>query len=200
MKKLIIIVFTSATILTGAIADEAENTQKEIVEIGQKVSKKLLKTLVSELKKAMKEGGPLKAIEVCSKKALELTKKVSQQEGVEIKRTSFKYRNPKNAPDKYEKEALKYFENALKEKGKLPKYYVQTIDKEYRYYMPLKIKDVCLTCHGDPKHMDEKVLNKIRELYPNDKATGYTLGDFRGVIRVSIPKSTIEKHEKQHED
>ncbi len=201
MKKIVAVGLLSASLLVGAVAHEAEDIKKEVIEIGQETSKKLLKTLVPELKKAMKEGGPLKAVEVCSKKALKLTEKVAKEEGVEIKRTSFKYRNPKNAPDKYEKEALEYFEKELKEKGELPKYYVQKINEnEYRYYMPLKIKGVCLTCHGDPNHMDKKLLAKIKELYPNDKATGYKLGDFRGVIRVTVTKEAIEKHEKHHKE
>ncbi len=201
MKKLLIAGFVSGLVFTGAIADSGKNVEKEVVEIGQKASKTLLKTLVSELKKAMKEGDPLKAVEICSKKALKLTEEVSKKEGVQIKRTTFKYRNPKNAPDKYEKEALEYFEKSLKEKGQLPKYYVQKVsENEYRYYMPLRIKGVCLTCHGDPAHMDKKLLEKINKLYPNDKAKGYKLGDFRGVIRVSITKEAIEKHEKEHKE
>jgi len=201
MKKLLVAGFVSGLVFTGAIADSGKNVEKEVVEIGQKASKTLLKTLVGELKKAMKEGGPLKAVEVCSKKALKLTEEVSKKEGVQIKRTTFKYRNPKNAPDKYEKEALEYFEKSLKEKGQLPKYYVQKVsENEYRYYMPLKIKNICLTCHGDPAHMDKKLLEKINKLYPNDKAKGYKPGDFRGVIRVSITKEAIEKHEKEHKE
>ncbi|NPA54008.1 MAG: DUF3365 domain-containing protein [Aquificae bacterium] len=203
MKKILAAGLVSALIFGGAIASEHEHEdiKEEVVEIGQKASKKLLKTLVSELKKAMQEGGPYKAVEVCSQKALKLTEKVAKEEGVEIKRTSFKYRNPKNAPDEYEKEALEYFEKALKEKGQLPKYYVQKVNEnEYRYYMPLKVKAVCLTCHGDPKHMDKKLLEKIRALYPNDKAVGYKEGDFRGVIRVSITKEALEKHEKHEKE
>ena len=41
--------------------------------------------------------------------------------------------------------------------------------------------------------MDPKVVEKLRQLYPEDKATGYKLGDFRGVIRVTIPEDVIKK-------
>ncbi len=202
MKKVFIGLLASSLLVSGfSIAHDKEGIKEEVVEIGQKASKKLLKTLVGELKKAMSEGGPYKAVEVCSKKALKLTEKVAKEEGVEIKRTTFKYRNPKNAPDKYEKEALEYFEKSLKEKGTLPKYYVQKVNEnEYRYYTPLKVKHVCLTCHGNPDHMDKKLLEKIKTLYPNDKALGYKEGDFRGVIRVSITKESIEKHEKEEKE
>ncbi len=190
MKKIVISGILSAVLSVSVFAGE---TQEKAVEIGQQASKKLLKTLVSELKKAMKEGGPYKAIDVCSQKALKLTEKVSEEEGVQIKRTTFKYRNPKNAPDKYEKEALEYFEKALKEKGKLPEYYLQKVEGGYRYYMPLKVKHICLTCHGDPQKMDKKLLEKIRSIYRDDKATGYREGDFRGVIRVFIPEKKLSE-------
>ena len=167
---------------------------KLIKGFGEDASKMLLKELKKELKKALKTKGPVGAIDVCSKKALEITEEVAEEIGdIKIKRTSFKYRNPKNKPDRYEAEALRFFEKTLKETGKLPPYYIQKVDGEYRYYKPLKIQSVCLTCHGDPKSMDPKVVKKLKELYPNDKAIGYKLGDFRGVIRVSIPEDVIKK-------
>ncbi|WP_457640288.1 Tll0287-like domain-containing protein [Persephonella sp.] len=167
---------------------------KVIRDFGEDASQMLLSELKSELKKALKTKGPVDAIEVCSKKALTITQEVAEEIGdIQIKRTSFKYRNPNNKPDQYEAQALKFFEETLKKTGKLPPYYIQKVDGEYRYYKPLKIQPVCLTCHGDPKHMDEKVVQKLKELYPQDKATGYKIGDFRGVIRVSIPEEVIKK-------
>ncbi|HIE59896.1 MAG TPA: DUF3365 domain-containing protein [Hydrogenothermaceae bacterium] len=168
----------------------------KVIEIGENVSKKLLKTLKEELVKAISKS-PYEAIEVCNKKALQLTKKVEEEvdHGIEIKRTSLKYRNPLNKPDKYEKEALIKFENTTKE-GKNLKHLIQKVNENgktyYRYYKPLKIQNVCLMCHGEPSKMDKQLLAKIKSLYPNDKATGYNLGDFRGVIRVSIPEEMVK--------
>ncbi|NPA16988.1 Tll0287-like domain-containing protein [Persephonella sp.] len=167
---------------------------KVIKDFGEDASKMLLKELKKELKTALKTKGPVGAIEVCSRKAQAITQEVAEEIGdIQIKRTSFKYRNPNNKPDEYEAQALKFFEETLKKTGKLPPYYIQKVDGEYRYYKPLKVQPVCLTCHGDPKHMDPKVVEKLKELYPEDKATGYKVGDFRGVIRVSIPEDVIKK-------
>ena len=167
---------------------------KIIKDYGEEASKMLLKRLKKELKLALKTKGPVGAIEVCSKKALNITQEVADEIGdIKIKRTSFKYRNPKNKPDIYEAKALKFFENQIKKTGKLPPYYIQKVNGEYRYYKPLKVQNVCLTCHGDPTHMDPNLLNKLKELYPHDKALGYSVGDFRGVIRVSIPEEVIKK-------
>ena len=171
--------------------------EKKIVQIGESVSKKLLKSLKGELVKALKKN-PLEAIEVCSQKALPITKKVEKEidHGIKLKRTSLKYRNPANAPDEYEKEALRYFEENYKETGKIPRYYIQKVKENgkmyYRYYKPLKIKPVCLTCHGKQKYIHPDVYDKIIQIYPNDKATGYKVGNFRGVIRVSIPEEELK--------
>ncbi|NPA57937.1 MAG: DUF3365 domain-containing protein [Aquificae bacterium] len=166
-----------------------------VKQIGETASTTLLKRLKKELKTALTSQGPVGAIETCSKKALTITKEVAQEvKGVkEIKRTSFKYRNPLNKPDQYEAEALKFFEESMKKTGKLPPYYVQKVNGEYRYYKPLKVMPVCLICHGDPQKMNPAVVKKLKELYPEDKAVGYKEGDFRGGIRVSIPEEVVEK-------
>ncbi len=186
MRKLVI-----AVILSGFISSYAGQEEK-VVEIGETASKELLKTLKTELVKALSKS-PYEAIDVCHKKALILTHEVEKKldHGIKIKRTSFKYRNPKNKPDKYEQQALKYFEEMFK-KGKNPSYYIQKVENGYRYYKPLKVKAVCLTCHGDPKLMDKRLYEKIKKYYPNDKAVGYKEGDFRGVIRVFIPKDALK--------
>ena len=44
------------------------------------------------------------------------------------------------------------------------------------------VGEVCLKCHGE--NIDPAVKAKLGELYPNDKATGYKLGDLRGAFTV----------------
>lgn len=44
-------------------------------------------------------------------------------------------------------------------------------------------EEVCLTCHGAA--IAPAVLEKIQALYPDDKATGFGLGDIRGAFSVS---------------
>lgn len=199
MKKIIVGTLLSASILFSCKHSNnisyVDNNPK-VVEIGEKVSKKLLKTLKMQLVKAISKS-PYEAIEVCNKKALQLTKKVEEEvdHGIKIKRTSLKYRNPLNKPDEYEKDALIKLENMIKE-GKNPKYLIQKVNENgktyYRYYKPLKIQNVCLMCHGEPSKMDKQLLAKIKSLYPSDKATGYNLGDFRGVLRISIQEEMVK--------
>jgi len=183
--------------VAGCGARESEevspDVQESVLELGGAAADDLVATLMGELTQAMNEGGPANAVDVCSTRAMELTAIVSDRQGLDIKRTSLRYRNPANAPDEHETAALKYFQSALDETGELPGPWVQKAGRdEYRYYRPLVMAAPCLVCHGDAEHIDPAVRTILEEKYPADSATGYAAGDFRGVIRVSIPNSRLE--------
>ncbi len=171
--------------------------EKRVVDLGHKATMSLLKKLLGEVTTSLEEKGPAATIKYCSERAYPLTDSVSEAFGVKIKRTTFKYRNPKNKPDKYEEEALRYFEKFFKEGKKPPKHYVQKVkmgDKlVYRYYFPLKVLKLCLSCHGTPgKDIKPEVYEVIKEKYPEDRAINYKEGDFRGVVRVEIPAEKVK--------
>ncbi len=182
--------------LWGCGGDEGPPISQEetdrIVQVGEAATGELLRTLVGRLTAAMEEGGPVGAVEFCSEEAIPLTGAVEVgQEGVmAIKRTSFRYRNPANAPDEADEQALRYFEEHMMAGGEVPSRYVQKVsEEEYRYYQPLFLGEVCLRCHGQPDAMDPALVELLGSKYPGDLATGYEAGDFRGVVRVSVPAS-----------
>lgn len=167
-----------------------------VVEAGGPAADALVGTLVTRLSGAIQHGGTASAIEFCSTSASELTAGVAREQGLDIKRTSLRYRNPANAPDQAETEALRYFESVLAETGALPPEWVQKAGRdEYRYYRPLTAASPCLQCHGMPDEIDPAVRAVLDERYPEDLATDYALGDFRGVVRVSIPAESVEAPE-----
>lgn len=43
---------------------------------------------------------------------------------------------------------------------------------------------MCLQCHG--KLMNPEVLKKIKELYPKDKAVGYSENEVRGIWSIDL--------------
>jgi excinuclease UvrABC helicase subunit UvrB len=43
----------------------------------------------------------------------------------------------------------------------------------------------CLACHG--KTLAPQVAARLKELYPDDRATGYAAGEIRGAITLSRP-------------
>ncbi|MCS7244865.1 MAG: DUF3365 domain-containing protein [candidate division WOR-3 bacterium] len=180
-------------ILTLFLFSEISDYEKQqIIDIGEKTAMFLIDSLRKELLNALSKN-PENAIEVCSKKAQSITKSIENKTGYKLKRTTFKYRNQLNKPDKYEEEVLSIFEKS----NPMPNYYIQKVKEGktevYRYYKPLKVDGVCIMCHGDRNSMNENILKKINKIYPNDKAHGYKVGEFRGVVRVSIPVEKIKK-------
>jgi len=178
---------------TLALANPYESKQEEIasvVEIGQKASMTLLKTLGSNLKKHMKAEGPIGAAQFCVTNAYPLTDKVDTEFGkdVSIKRISLKYRNPANQPDTGEVKVLQSLQMLQDQNVILPKYLVEQVNKDtYKYYKPLSInKGVCLKCHGNIKN--DRLASMIKDNYPKDKATGYKMNDLRGAIVVTVKK------------
>lgn len=200
MKNILFIIFFLAATLWSCNQNGvsiSEPTNEELIEIipeANKITTELLGSLKGELKKAIKEGGFENAIEVCNLKAIPITETIEKasKDNIQIKRTTFKYRNPTNAPDEIEKSALEHFQNLLDKNESLPDYYIQKVTNEevvqYYYYKPLIIENVCLGCHGAPENMDTRLLSQLSQLYPEDKAMGYKEGDFRGLISVIIPE------------
>jgi len=44
-----------------------------------------------------------------------------------------------------------------------------------------------LQCHGARDKLAPGVADALKELYPQDQATGYAVGDLRGAVSVKIP-------------
>ena len=194
---LVVLALPASAFLAGCHERLPEVTPEEgirVVEVAEPAAGELLRTLLGRLDAALEEGGTPYAVEFCSREAVPLTRMVEAglEGGLELKRTSFRYRNPDNAPDSAEEMALRYFEDAILEYGEAPAEYVQRVsEEEVRYYRPLFVAEFCLQCHGDPAAMDPEVNVKLEATYPGDLAVGYEVGDFRGVLRVSVPESEI---------
>lgn len=144
--------------------------------------------LLTELSAALKEGGPNKAIEVCHTKAPQAAAKVADKTGFKVGRTSLKPRNPQNAPDAWEEGVLKKFEER-KAAGENPQNleYHEVIEKEgqrqVRYMKAIPTLELCVACHGT--NIAPNIQAKLKELYPQDKATGFQVGDLRGAFTLT---------------
>ncbi|ADN09482.1 Tll0287-like domain-containing protein [Sulfurimonas autotrophica] len=191
--KSIAFITLGSSLLLGAPqqAKQQDKQFQNVVNIGKKSSLLLLKTLGSNMKRHMKAGGPMQALDFCSQEAYNLTQQVNKKlpSGITVKRISAKYRNPVNQPQGSEKEVLSSLKKLQSLHVILPKQIVQKVNAQtYKYYKPLVInKQVCLKCHGNIKNKDLK--RAIDERYPQDKAKHYKMGDLRGAIVVTIDKS-----------
>jgi mono/diheme cytochrome c family protein len=148
--------------------------------------------LLQRLTAALAGGDVGRAIEVCATEALPLTDSIAAAagNGIALKRTSTRVRNPLNAPDALEQQALEWFaaEHAA---GREPTELVQREGTDFRYYVPLRVAAPCLTCHGPVDALTPEVRRALESRYPGDRATGYAIGDLRGVLRVSVPASAV---------
>jgi len=161
------------------------------IEKGRAASRALNRTLREKVKASMAEVGPSGTVAVCYYQAQALAGEVSANEGVTVRRTSLRIRNPRNAPDPYEKQLLARLETLHRE-GNLPAevFEEQVTDgrRVYRYAKPLLVEPMCLTCHGRGEEIPEGVRRELEVRYPDDAATGYRPGDLRGIVSVIIPK------------
>ncbi len=193
-RTLVTLVALAMCACTGGGGGEiSPAVEAQVVKTGAAAAGALKGTLFTNLTDAMQQGGPASAIEFCSTSAVELTAGVEADQGLEIKRTTTRYRNPANAPDQAEAEALRHFETVLAETGELPGEWVQKVGRdEYRYYRSLSVVPPCLKCHGMSEEIDPAVQAILDDRYPDDLATDYAVGDFRGLIRVSVPADRLE--------
>jgi hypothetical protein len=102
---------------------------------------------------------------------------------VDIKRISSKNRNPNNAPNSEEKKYLDQFES----EGELALPILVKTEDRFTYFAPIRLAGgLCLNCHGKlDESMTLEQFEHIKEMYPEDKATGYSLGDLRGMWKIT---------------
>lgn len=188
MKKSSLLFLLIGLTALPALADPAVDR----VAASRNAVKELQTTLVGELQAAMKAGGPTNAIEVCNTKASAIATELSNKNGLQIGRTSLKIRNPKNAPDAWETKVMKEFE-ARKAKGEDPaalehsEVVTDGGKKTFRYMKALPVAQgmPCPVCHG--VELKPEVRAKLQQLYPQDKATGFKVGDLRGAVTIKQP-------------
>ncbi len=190
MHRLSVILVSLATLSLMAGTASAEDNLEARAAASRAVTQDFMKTLKGELQQAIKKGGPDYAIAVCQDKAPEIADDFSEQKDWQVGRTSLRTRNPDNAPDDWERDVLKTFEKQLAE-GQDPKkmeHYevVQRDDTQvFRYMKAIPTGEVCLACHGE--QVGGAVAARLEELYPEDEATGYEVGDIRGAFTITQP-------------
>lgn len=173
----------SVAACAGVFAAEPANTplQQQAEELAQQ----FVGLLKPQLKQAMAEGGPSQAIAVCADLAPGIADALSATSGWTVKRVSLNARNSSRAlPDSWEEGVLQEFDRrqrAGEEAASLS--FAQGIAGQYRYMQAQAVEPLCLSCHGEA--LAPTTALTLQEYYPNDTATGYSLGQVRGAISLS---------------
>lgn len=178
--------------VSATFVDPEAPENREVRDIGERAINRLGITMVNEVAVAVAKTGAEKAVDVCHLRALPLTGEIvaGMPRITGVKRTSLRLRNPANAPDAAEKLALDRVEKDL-QAGTLPKVLVQRVDRlgekpEWRVYRPVGVAQQCVTCHGPVESLTPELKARLAARYPADQATGYAIGQWRGLIRVSV--------------
>lgn len=136
----------------------------------------------------IQKKGTLEALAFCNEKAYPLTDSMSVVHNATIKRVSDKPRNQNNLANNKELTYIKSFKNDIKNNTE-PKPIVDVLDSKVLVYYPITTNGMCLQCHGKPNQdIKRPTLNSLANLYPEDKATGYSINQVRGIWSISFDK------------
>lgn len=164
---------------------------------GKEITMRAFGALSSNLMQAISRGGVSNALELCSVKALPLTRSVTDTNLVQLRRVSHKARNPGNKANAAELVVLNQFRSGLAS-GKAPTPVIQMRSNgAATYFAPIALNNpLCLNCHGQPgKKIKKENLAVIKRLYPKDEATGFKLGELRGMWRVDFKPSALTRED-----
>lgn len=190
MKRSRILYSLPAACLLVVLAAQADDAA--LLEETRTVAAAMPPKLMAVLSEEIAKGGVESAIAVCRDKAPQMASEASAKTGWNIRRVSLKNRNPKAVPDAWEAAMLAEFD-ALAAAGTSPATLERAAIVEedgkriYRYMKALPAQAMCLNCHGTDADVPPTVRAKIQSLYPDDKATGYTVGQVRGAITIKRP-------------
>jgi len=161
---------------------------------GKKVAGEAFQVLSGQLMGAMAKGGPTHAIDFCSTRALGLTSAVGSSNRVGLQRVTHAARNPANLANPLEQELIARFQAEMRAGTNLPPVppapVIRTNASGARvFYAPIVLSNpLCLQCHGAPgREIASATAEAIGQKYPQDRATGFRMGDLRGLWKVEFP-------------
>lgn len=199
--KIIFVIFIISCILTSC--DEAQKSTgsekpqhyypdslaNQVREQGRGIAKASFQALSAALLSAIEKGGVPHALQFCNEKALPITDSMAMINNVKIKRISAKNRNPENVADMQQLQLMEQMQKQISAYGSTKDTVVLTVQGELAYYAPIVVAAPCLQCHGaENNDIKPENLALIKKHYPNDKATGYALGDLRGLWYLRFKK------------
>lgn len=170
-----------------AIVPDQQPTEAQIqAMVGAKDA--LFTALSGRLMEAM-AGGPANAIAVCQREAGTLAEEVGRSHNVKIGRTGVRLRNQRNQAPAW---AGEWIEQAVAE----PRFAVLS-NQQVAALLPIKLQPQCVMCHGPTEQILPEVKSALVDRYPQDRATGFEIGQLRGWFWIEMPLSTGEETETE---
>ncbi len=163
-------------------ASVGETDSRMSVEWSRAKANGFLKDLRLRLQAGMAES-PMAAIAVCAEDAPKIAERWST-EGVVVRRTALKVRQTDNEPSAADRATMMAFAKRLaagESAGQVEDFAVSS-SGQTRYARALITEAPCLVCHGE--NIAPAISKIIGERYPKDAATGFRLGELRGIVVV----------------
>ncbi|WP_240676234.1 Tll0287-like domain-containing protein [Botryobacter ruber] len=141
------------------------------------------------LQEKLQEGGVEAALPYCPPENFPAINALEEKYGATARRTSSKLRNPANKADERVTALLQQYEQGELKEPQV----VELNEQEMLYTAPIYIRsETCLRCHGTlGQEVATEEYQVLKERYPTDEATGYKLGDLRGMWYIHFTKKGI---------
>ena len=184
--------FSACNTTAPAKGEAASTPEPAWVSGARDVSTSVPPKLLAVLMGAIQKSGPADAISVCKDEAPKMARAASEQTGWQVRRVSLGHRNPMAVPDAWERRTLEAFDRsqaAGADASKLERWEVVTENGEpvRRYMRALPTQQLCVQCHGAADKLGPGVTERLAQLYPNDRGTGYAVGQIRGAMTLRQP-------------
>lgn len=187
MKKLFLIIPVIAVFIKCRESTTVKNISG-LMQKGDTLIARTFDTLRNTLLQTIGEKGFPGAVSFCNTEALSLTNTYTAQ-GITIKRTSDKLRNPSNSPNEMEQKILSEYMGTKQNKLELKPVLEEDVAGNHHYFKPIIMQAMCLNCHGDKaSQIKPDTWEAIHKKYPNDSAFDYKEGDLRGIWHVVFSK------------
>ncbi len=167
-------------IATTALPPDAVRAQEALLPFKRTLKETLL---------AGMEAGPAEAVRSCNLQAAAIAE--ASREGIHVGRSSDRLRNSQNAPEDWMKPL--FAQLAMEGKGAPPRW-TELSAGRFGYVEPIYMQALCITCHGS--ELTPELQGRLRDLYPQDRATGYALDDFRGIFWVVLESGARAKTQR----
>ena len=106
--------------------------------------------------------------------------------GLYFNNVSDRPRNPNNAADSLEMEAISFFQENPTEKERFVPFKSEEDELFYHYSAPIWVEKYCLKCHG--KREDAHITIRTRYV----TAFNYKVGELRGIMSIKLPATQLQ--------
>lgn len=191
MRKVLIFGIISIVVLSCQTNNKklTVSEQQDYLSKGDSIATQAQQVLMKNVSTAIQEKGVAGAVDFCNINAMPLTDSLSTLNAVNIQRISEKNRNPNNAiVSELDKSALEQIKIMLKDTSISTKHLIVQESGNVYYYKAIPLgMPTCISCHGNTTtDITPETLKVIQTKYPTDKATGYQLGELRGLWKIKM--------------